>query len=440
MLSLALIYAFRMLGLFMILPVFSLYAADYEGATPLLVGLAIGIYGLTQALFQLPFGFLSDRVGRKRMIIIGLLLFTAGSVVAAMADSILGVVVGRGLQGMGAIAAVVMALAADLTREQMRLRIMAVIGMSIGVAFMVSMVIGPVLAASVGISGIFWITAGLAVSSMLLVLFLTPTPVEESFHRDAQVSVGDISRVVTNLELLRLDFGVFILHMTLAATFVIFPLIMRDQLQLAVDQHWKTYLPVFVISVVLMVPLIINAERNRRLKSMFLVGIALVFLAEAGLFLFDQYLPLFIALVVFFAGFNFLEATLPSLVAKIAPPDLKGTAMGIFSAAQFFGAFCGGVLGGSVLADADLQSAFLTLAGLPLAWLAVALSMTQPKALVSRVVSLRDLDDSALSVFKDQVHALPGVKEVSIYVEDRVAYLKVDKRDFDDRSLERLMS
>ena len=440
MLSLALIYAFRMLGLFMILPVFSLYAADYEGATPLLVGLAIGIYGLTQALFQLPFGFLSDRVGRKRMIIIGLLLFTVGSVVAAMADSILGVVVGRGLQGMGAIAAVVMALAADLTREQMRLRIMAVIGMSIGVAFMVSMVIGPVLAASVGISGIFWITAGLAVSSMLLVLFLTPTPVEESFHRDAQVSVGDISRVVTNLELLRLDFGVFILHMTLAATFVIFPLIMRDQLQLAVDQHWKTYLPVFVISVVLMVPLIINAERNRRLKSMFLVGIALVFLAEAGLFLFDQYLPLFIALVVFFAGFNFLEATLPSLVAKIAPPDLKGTAMGIFSAAQFFGAFCGGVLGGSVLADADLQSAFLTLAGLPLAWLAVALSMTQPKALVSRVVSLRDLDDSALSVFKDQVHALPGVKEVSIYVEDRVAYLKVDKRDFDDRSLERLMS
>jgi MFS family permease len=440
MLSLSLIYAFRMLGLFMILPVFSLYASQYAGATPLLVGLAIGIYGLTQALFQIPFGFLSDRFGRKKMIVSGLLLFVAGSVVAALANSIEGVIIGRGLQGMGAIAAVVMALAADLTREHIRIRIMAVIGMSIGVAFMLSMIIGPVLAASLGISGIFWITALLALASILMVLFLTPSPVEQSFHRDAQLSLGDISRVLANRELLRLDLGVFILHMTLAATFVIFPLVMRDQLQLAVGEHWKTYLPVFVLSIILMVPLIITAERKRRLKSMFLVGIGMVILAESGLYLFDQYWWMFVALVVFFGGFNFLEATLPSLVAKSAPPDMKGTAMGVFSASQFFGAFCGGLLGGSALAESNYQAAFLQVAWLPVIWFVVAMFMARPKSLVSRIVSLRDMDDSSLSAFSQDVRALPGVKEVAIYIEDRVAYLKVDKRDFDDQLLDRLIS
>lgn len=438
-LSLALIYAFRMIGLFMILPVFSLYASDYSDASPILIGLAIGIYGLTQGLFQLPFGFLSDRLGRKRMILLGLVLFCAGSVVAAMADSIYQIIFGRALQGMGAIAAVVMALAADLTREEVRIRIMAVIGMSIGFSFMLSMILGPVFASSYGISGIFWITAMLALLSIAIMLWVTPDPEQQGFHRDAQLSISDISRVAENKELLRLDFGVFVLHMVLAATFVIFPLVLRDQLQLPVDQHWKTYLPVFVLSVAIMVPMIITAEKKGKMKAMFLTGILVVTLAEVGLYLFQGHFMLFTMLVLFFAGFNFLEASLPSLVAKIAPADMKGTAMGLFSSAQFLGAFTGGLLGGWMLSYSNYQPAFLQLSIFLLAWWMVAFFMKNPKAVSSRIVSLMEMDETSVQNFRQQAEKLPGVQEITVYLEDRIAYMKIDKKVFTEDSLESLM-
>lgn len=440
MFSLALVYAFRMVGLFLILPVFSLYAEDYAGATPVLVGLAIGIYGLTQGLFQLPFGFLSDRVGRKKMIVLGLLLFCAGSVMAALADSIYAIIAGRGLQGMGAIAAVVMALAADLTREEMRMRIMAVIGMSIGLAFMFSMIMGPILAGSVGISGIFWVTAGLALLSIVLVVTITPTPDQQSFHRDAQLSVADLSRVISNTELLRLDFGVFVLHMILSATFVLFPLVLRDHLGIAVEAHWQTYLPVFVLSIVFMLPMIITAEKKRKMKLMFLIGVSLVALSEFGLYLFHEYVWVFAMLVLFFSGFNFLEASMPSLVAKIAPADMKGSAMGMFSASQFIGAFCGGLLGGSMLAYDSSQPAFYELGVIALIWVVIAFFMKNPKPVTSRIVSLQNMDESSMQSFRQQVELLPGVQEVSVYLEDKMAYLKIDKKIFADEELNRLIT
>ncbi len=438
-LSLALIYAFRMIGLFMILPVFSLYAADYEGATPVLVGLAIGIYGLSQGLFQLPFGFLSDRVGRKKMIVIGLLLFCAGSIVAAEANTIMQIIVGRALQGMGAIAAVVMALAADLTREEVRIRVMAMIGMSIGIAFMFSMVMGPILAAKIGISGIFWVTAVLAVLSIITVLFLTPTPHQQKFHRDTQVSLRDISKVLANPELLRLDLGVFVLHMVLAATFLVFPLVLRDQLQLAVDQHWEIYLPVFVLSVLFMVPMIIFAEKKKKMKRLYLLGIALVAAAELGLFWFDSYAILFIMLVIFFTGFNFLEASMPSMVAKISPADMKGTAMGLFSSAQFLGAFCGGLMGGYMLSHEKLTVGFLQLALLIMIWWFVAFWMKNPKAVTSKIVSLAKIDEAAINGFESAVRNLSGVLEVTVYSEDKIAYMKIDKKLFKEDSLEAII-
>lgn len=436
--SLALVYAFRMLGLFMILPVFSLYATDFEGAEPMLIGLAIGVYGLTQGIFQLPFGFMSDRVGRKRMIILGLLLFCAGSVVAALAESIHQIIIGRALQGMGAIAAVVMALAADLTREEVRIRIMAVIGMSIGLAFMVSMVVGPILAARYGIQGIFWITAVLALFSLVIVIFITPDPDRLVFHRDAQVSIPDIGRVLRKTELLRLDLGVFMLHLILAATFVLFPLVMRDGLGIPLDQHWQTYLPVFALSILLMLPMIIMAEKKRKLKTMFLIGVGAVIIAEVLMFYGSQYWMVFVTLVMFFAGFNFLEATLPSMVAKIAPVDLKGTAMGLYSTGQFIGAFAGGVLGGYLLGQDDLKLGFLVLGGLATIWLLVAAFMRNPEPVSSRIVSLVELDDSALQKFRDDALKLAGVKEISVYIEDRIAYLKIDKQTFSDKDLDQL--
>ncbi len=439
-LSLALVYAFRMIGLFMILPVFSLYASNYSGATPVLIGLAIGVYGLTQGLFQLPFGFLSDRVGRKKMIVIGLLLFCTGSIVAATAASIQQIILGRALQGMGAIAAVVMALAADLSREEIRMRIMAIIGMSIGLAFMVSMIMGPILAASIGVSGIFWFTAALAGLSILVILFITPNPIQQRFHRDTQLSLSDISKVLVNRELLRLDFGVFILHMVLSATFVLFPLILRDQLHIEILQHWKTYLPVFVLSIFIMVPMIIVAEKKRQMKPMFLSGIMIVCLAEIGLYFFSGYSALFLMLVLFFAGFNFLEASMPSLVAKISPADMKGTAMGLFSSAQFFGAFSGGLIGGVLLAYDSLHEAFLQLALLVVSWWIIAFFMEKPKAVTSRIVSLGGLDEMAMLNFSEKAELLPGVQEITVYIEDQIAYMKIDKKLFDDDALANLMS
>jgi len=437
--SLALIYAFRMLGLFMILPVFSLYANNYDGVTPLLTGLAIGIYGLTQGLFQLPFGFLSDRFGRKKIIVLGLLIFAIGSIVAAEADSIYQVIGGRALQGLGAIAAVVMALAADLTREEVRLRVMAFIGMSIGLSFMISMVMGPLLAARYGLSLLFWITAGLALAGIAVVIFITPQPRTQGFHRDTQLSLADVGQILKNTELQRLDLGIFVLHLVLSATFVVFPLVLRDSLSVAEALHWQIYLPVFVLSVLGMVPMIIVAEKFRKTKSMFLLGIAIVLIAELGLAGATTYEWVFAMLVLFFVGFNFLEASLPSLVARIAPADMKGTAMGLFSSAQFLGAFSGGVIGGLLLASPSYSYGFLVLAGLLLVWWIVAVFMETPQRVASRVVSLKDMEQEAVELFLNRASSIKGVQEVSVYTEDRVAYLKVEKT-FDEQALNALLA
>ncbi len=438
-LSLALVYALRMLGLFMILPVFSLHAHDYAGATPVLIGLAIGIYGLTQGLFQLPFGFLSDRFGRKTVIVGGLLIFCAGSILAAEAETITQVIAGRALQGLGAIAAAVMALAADLTREEVRVRIMAIIGMSIGVSFMLSMVLGPIIAAAYGLRLLFWITAGLAVLGILVIVFVTPNPKRQSFHRDAQVSLRDIGGVAGDIELLKLGFGVFVLHLVLAATFVVFPLVLQQTLQVDEALHWRTYLPVFVLSIFFLVPMIIAVEKYRKSRLVFTCAVAMLALAELGLAFSQTYLAVFSMLVLFFGAFNFLEAIMPATVSRIAPADMKGTAMGLFSSAQFIGAFAGGLLGGILLGAGDYATTFLWLGGILGVWFLVALSMKTPRFLASKIVSLRDLDAQGLERFVEQARNIQGVHEVSIYETDRVAYLKVEK-NFDDNELQALVS
>jgi MFS family permease len=437
--SLALVYALRMLGLFMILPVFSLHADDYSDATPVLIGLAIGIYGLTQGLFQLPFGYLSDRFGRKVVIVTGLLIFCAGSIVAAQAESITEVIAGRALQGLGAIAAAVMALAADLTREEVRIRIMAIIGMSIGASFMISMVIGPVIAAEFGLSLLFWMTAGLAILGILVIIFVTPNPPKQEFHRDAQLSIQDVGRIIGDLELLKLGFGVFVLHLVLAATFVVFPLVLQQNLMVEETLHWRTYLPVFALSVVLLVPMVIVAEKLKKAQLMFLLAVMMLVLAEIGLARSDSYLAAFTMLVLFFGAFNFLEAVLPATVARIAPADMKGTAMGLFSSAQFFGAFVGGLLGGILLATGNYATVFAWLAAILVIWLLVALTMKTPKYLASKIVSLKDLDQDELAHFVERASSIAGVHEVSVYELDRVAYLKVEK-GFDDTQLQALLT
>jgi MFS family permease len=435
--SLAGIYALRMLGLFLVLPVFALYADELSGVTPLLVGLAIGAYGLTQALFQIPFGMLSDRIGRKPVIIGGLLIFALGSVVAALSDSIYGVIAGRALQGSGAIAAAVMALAADLTREEHRTKAMAVIGMSIGSAFMLALILGPILNEWIGVPGIFWLTALLATLGVGVALFLVPTPRECHVHRDAEPVPEQFGRVLANRDLLRLDFGILVLHMIITSVFLAVPLALRDMAGMASGDHWQFYLPVMLISVAAMIPFVIQAEKRRRMKPVFIGAILALVMAQLGVyFLHHTLLGLALALVLFFTAFNLLEAVLPSLVAKVAPADSKGTAMGLYSTSQFAGAFVGGVLGGWAHGQFGLGGVFLLGAGGALLWLLVASGMAPPRYLNNQLLHVGRVDDEQAGQLNARLLAVAGVEEAVVIAEEGVAYLKVDPAILEPNALD----
>ena len=376
--SLALLYAFRMLGLFMVLPLLAVYAVDVPGATPTLIGLALGIYGLSQALLQIPLGWLSDRVGRKPVIIGGLALFALGSVIAAMSDSIYGIVAGRFLQGAGAIASTVMALVADLTSTQQRTKAMALVGISIGVSFALALVVGPLLASVAGLAGVFAFTALLGGIGIVIVLALVPSPVASDGADAALARASQLGTAVREPRLARLNLGVFVLHFTLMACFLVVPGALESLAGIERDGHWLVYLPVLAASVIAMVPLMIMAERNQRLRLAYLTSIALV-ACGAGL-LGLQLAPsvLIVGLWLFFIGFNYLEATLPSLVSKTVAENGRGTAMGVFSTCQFLGAFLGGAVGGWLLEHAGVSG--LTFACLALcgSWWVVTLRSRAP--------------------------------------------------------------
>ena len=435
-LSLAGIFSVRMLGLFMILPVFALYAEELNGYTAILAGLAIGIYGLTQGIFQIPMGLLSDRIGRKPVIIGGLIIFALGSVVAALSDSVYGVIAGRALQGAGAIASAVMALAADLTREEQRMKVMAMIGMSIGMAFAVALVVGPVLHGWFGVSGIFWVTAVLALAGIVIVLWRVPTPVMSRHHRDTTIEPSWFKNVITERELLRLDVGVLILHMIMTATFMAVPLILKNGLNMEVESHWRVYLPVLLASIVMILPFIMLAEKKRLMKQVMVGAISTLTLACLGLAYWHQTVAhMVIMLILFFAAFNLLEASLPSLVAKLAPAAHKGIAMGAFSSSQFIGAFLGGVMGGWLSQNYGVEGVFFGNASLAAIWLLLAISMQQPQYLSSFLLRVGELDAKRAENLVDKLSAVEGVAEAVVIPEDGVAYLKVDNRKLDKAAL-----
>ncbi|CAL1240397.1 MFS transporter [Candidatus Methylocalor cossyra] len=435
-LSLAALYLLRMLGMFLILPVFSVFARDLPGATPELVGLAISAYGLTQAVFQIPFGLWSDRYGRKPLIVLGLALFALGGALAALSDSIFGIIAGRALQGAGAVAGVIMALAADLTREEHRTKAMALIGISIGFSFALSMVAGPVLSTWMGLTGLFWVITALALLGIALVFTVVPTPVVTRFHRDTEVQTASFGTVLAHPELLRLDFGIFSLHLILTATFVVLPVLLKDRLGLPTADHWHLYLPVFALALVSMVPFVILAEKYRKMKPVFLAFIALVAAADLGfVWLGGNFWAVFGLLYVFFTGFNLLEATLPSMISKIAPPDLKGTAMGVYSTAQFLGAFAGGAGAGWIHGRYGITAVFLYCAAAALLWLGLALGMKPPRHVSSLLINVGGLDREQAARLSARLRQIPGVAEAVVLAEDGVAYLKVDKHRLDQAAL-----
>lgn len=421
------VFSLRMLGMFMVLPVLTTYGMALQGASEALIGLAIGIYGLAQAVFQVPFGLLSDRIGRKPLIVGGLVIFVIGSIIAALSDSIWGIILGRALQGSGAIAAAVMALLSDLTREQNRTKAMAFIGVSFGVTFAIAMVAGPVITHKLGLHALFWMIALLATLAIALTIWVVPDSRDHVLNRESGMVKGCFRQVMANPKLLKLNFGIMCLHILLMSTFVALP----GQLEaagLAPADHWKVYLVTMLISFVSVVPFIIYAEVKRRMKRVFVLCVALLLIAEIVLWGSGTWFwELVLGVQIFFIAFNLMEALLPSLISKESPAGYKGTAMGIYSTSQFIGVAIGGALGGWVDGMFDSQTVFLAGALLTTLWLLVASTMKEPPYVSSLRIALPEgvLADDTL---KTRLLSKEGVSEVLVVAEEHSAYVKIDSK------------
>ena len=445
-LSLASIYGLRMLGMFLILPIFAIYASTLpDKPSGLMVGLALGAYGLTQALLQLPFGMASDKYGRKPMIYIGLAIFAIGSMVAALAMNIEGVIIGRAIQGAGAVSAVVTALVADLTRDEHRTKAMATIGGTIGIAFAFSLVAGPILNEWMGVPGIFFLTGILTLAAIAVVRFVVPDPVHSHYHSDASAAPAKLKDVLKNRQLLRLNYGIFALHAAQMAMFVVVPFAINQTSDMDVNQHWKIYLPVVLAAFVLMIPAIIYAEKQSKMKQVFVAAVAVMLLAQIMFAVSISYFWGIVAsLTIYFIAFNLLEASLPSLISKIAPAAAKGTAMGVYNTAQSLGIFVGGAVGGYLSHVYGFASVFIFCGVMMVLWLLFASSMQAPLAVRTKMYTMNESADAMsadqASAIRAKLFELAGVVEAAVLPQERTVILKIDKSyDWDDAQVYQLL-
>ncbi|BDX04258.1 MAG: MFS transporter [Marinomonas sp.] len=437
-LALALIYLFRMLGLFLIMPVISVAADGLTGADAALIGTAIGIYGLTQASLQIPMGMWSDKIGRKRVIVIGLLLFAVGSLICANAESIMVLIVGRAVQGAGAIASTLMALLSDVTREQNRTKAMAIVGISIGASFMLSLVLGPWIFALVGLSGLFYLSFALSLLGIVLILFAVPNIVQHTFKRDTTPSLLALGLVLKDSKLRFLNVSVLLLHASLTALFVTVPNLLIERYDLPLAQHSWLYLAIMGFAFAGMLPLVIIAEAKGKMKGVLIAIMLLLGISAIGL-QWAPYLWAFgVLLWVYFVGFNSLEAVLPSLVSKLAPVGYRGTAMGVFSTHQFMGSFFGGISGGWLLQHHSHGGVFWVVGIVFLAWSLVCLAQPAPRQLSSLAFSVSSMTHDEVSKMADELLTIQGVEDMQIFKDEQTAYLKVDKKLLDKDALLRL--
>ena len=422
-----------MLGLFMVLPVMALYFEDYRGSTPFLLGLSLGIYGFTQAILQIPLGLLSDKIGRRPVVLFGLIIFILGSVVAALSDSASGLIVGRALQGMGAIASTLMALVTDFTSEQNRTKAMAAIGGTIGISFAVAMILGPLIAAGAGLSGVFWMTAVLGVLGIVIFTLTIPKTLTIHKNRETQTDLRQIGILFREPKLLRLNLGIFCLHLALMAAFVVIPTVLSKELGISADNLWWVYLSLLGVGFVAMLPIMILSEKLNRQKHSFVTAIAVMAGSMMILGVSRNGLVTPWMLLAFFTAFNLLEATLPSWLSKVCPVGNRGTAMGIYSSSQFMGAFVGGVLGGWGLGHIGIDGLFMLLAAILLLWCLLALTMQSPKPLQTLVLQI---GNSNPDEFVKIISNIVGVEDILLVEGEDLAYIKVDKKTVDLPSLQ----
>ena len=422
-----------MLGLFMVLPVLALYQENYADATPFLLGLTLGVYGLTQAILQIPLGLLSDRIGRAPVIIGGLLIFVLGSVVAAMADTMQGLILGRALQGMGAIASALMAMVTDLTSEQNRTKAMASIGASIGLSFILAMIAGPLIASAMGLSGVFWVTALLGCIGIFVFLLLVPRVVSAQKNRETLADLDQIGLLLKQPTLLRLNLGIFALHLALMAAFVVIPTMLSGQLGISGDDLWWVYLALLGGGFVAMLPAMILGEKYQRQKLTFASAIACMTVAMLVLGREQGAILTLAMLLLFFAAFNLLEATLPSWLSKACPAGSRGTAMGIYSTSQFMGAFVGGTLGGWSLQQFGSTGVFLMVAVVLAIWWFLSLSLKSPRPLQTLVLEVGEIEHRD---FVKIISNIVGVEDILVVEGESLAYAKVDKKTVDMTSIQ----
>ena len=375
---LASIYSLRMLGIFLILPIFSIYASELSGSpTQFQIGLAFGIYGLTQAILQIPFGMTSDRLGRKPVIYFGLLLFIIGSFIAGVSEQIEGVIVGRAIQGSGAISAVLTAFLSDLTSDKSRTKGMAIIGASIGLTFALSLIISPILYKLIGVPGIFLLMAILAFIALGVVRFFIDEPLNK--EKNKSENSQDIKSILKNFDLNRLNFGIFTLHASQISMFMAIPFYLINQGGIPLDQHWLVYLAVLAVSFIFIVPMIIISEKKNKIKESFIFSIILLFATQFLFIYFANGIDgIIVALIFYFIAFNYLEASLPSLVSKLAPIQRRGLALGVYNTSQSLGIFVGGSFGGLIANFYGYQGTFLFCSSLIMIWMILSISMKMP--------------------------------------------------------------
>lgn len=434
------LFSFRMLGLFMLIPVFSVYAVNLAHATPTLIGIALGSYGLSQGLLQIPFGMLSDRYGRKPIITIGLIFFLVGSLLGGAAHSIYTMIIARILQGFGAIGSVLVALLADLTPDEHRTKAMALIGTTIGLSFTVALIISPIVSASHGLAGIFYITSALAVLGILLVYLVIPTPSKEPFHTDSHVRVKDLTIVLKHIHLFRLNVGIFCQHFILTSTFFIIPILLHQFIvQGNLTTPWLFYLPIMIIAFLFMIPIIIFAEKKQKIKQVFVTCVAVTAIVQLLFFFSFQYWTFVILFLLYFISFNILEASLPSLASRQAPTKVKGTAMGVYSSSQFLGIFFGGSAAGLTYQLTGNHGIFLINALVSLTWFYISLKMLPNVYQLTIIIKHSNSLDN-ITAIKSQLNSLRGVNDVAYSSGEGLFYLKVTKSEYIEGSADKLIT